>query len=85
MISTRSPESELTLQRARKLADLLDSSFRVPGTPWKFGLDPLLGLIPGVGDAVGAAASFWIFYQARKLGVSKSLQFRMLANIALDG
>ena len=54
-----------TLQRARSLARLLDSSIRVPGTRFRFGIDPLLGLIPGVGDVAGLALAGSILVAAR--------------------
>lgn len=51
----------------------------------RFGLDALIGLIPGIGDAITTAMSLYIVHEARQLGVPSQLVFRMLANIALDG
>src|SRR5712671_5534473 len=44
-------------RRVRVLANLLDSSISIPGTPWKIGFDPIVGLIPGIGDLIGALLS----------------------------
>ena len=49
-----SPQNEARLKRVRLLSRLLDEQFRIPGTTYRVGLDGLLGLIPGVGDAAGA-------------------------------
>jgi hypothetical protein len=71
-------------QRLARLADLLDNAIPIPGTRWRIGLDPLLGLIPGLGDALGAAASAWILIEAARFGVSPAVLFRMLYNILID-
>ncbi|TQV71154.1 DUF4112 domain-containing protein [Exilibacterium tricleocarpae] len=65
------------------LSWLLDSSIPLPGG-YRIGLDGVIGLIPGVGDAIGGGLSAWIFYQAVKLGVPKTVLWRMLANILID-
>src|SRR5262249_25620734 len=65
-------------RRVEWLADLLDNAIRIPGTPWRFGLDPILGLIPGLGDALGAFASAWILIEAARFGVSGPVLLRML-------
>jgi len=66
------------------LADFLDSRFRIPGTNIRFGIDPLIGLLPVAGDAVGAAFSLYIVARLSKLGLSHWTKLRMLLNIALD-
>lgn len=73
-----------TLQRYDALTRLLDEAFRVPGTRWRFGLDPLLGLVPGLGDLIGAAVGAYGVLAARQLGAPLAIQLRMLGNIALD-
>ncbi|MBI1191452.1 MAG: DUF4112 domain-containing protein [Tepidisphaera sp.] len=72
------------LDRARTLARLLDSVYTVPYTPIKLGLDPLIGLIPGVGDAVSAALSLYIVWQAHKLGVRARVLAAMIGLVILD-
>ena len=72
------------LGRARKVADILDRSFRVPGTDLRFGLDPILGLLPVGGDAVAALGSGYILYIAWRNGAPGSMIGRMLANVLLD-
>ena len=72
------------LSRARALTRLLDSAARVPGTSFRFGLDPVLGLIPGLGDVAGAALSGYVVILASRLGAPKSVIVRMLGNVAID-
>lgn len=71
-------------RRARDLARILDSAFRVPGTRFRFGLDPLLGLVPGLGDAVGGGFGLYLLFQAYQAGAPAIVMFRMFANIAAD-
>jgi hypothetical protein len=56
----------------------------VPGTNWRFGLDGIVGLIPGVGDAAGTLVSLYILAEAWRLGVRKRTLARVAGNIALD-
>ena len=72
------------LSRARTVAKLLDSAGRIPGTSIRFGLDPVLGLVPVVGDLAGAALSGYIVLQGVQLGASRAVVLRMLANVAID-
>lgn len=72
------------MERLRSLSRLLDSAFVIPGTRYRFGLDPLIGLVPGLGDAVSAVFSGYIILQASRLGAPKSVVTRMIANVALD-
>jgi len=62
----------------------LDAGIRVPGTNLRFGLDPILGLIPGAGDAAGAVLSGWILVEASRMGASRPTLMRMAGNMALD-
>ena len=72
------------LARARALTRLLDSAARVPGTSFRFGLDPLLGLVPGLGDVAGAALSGYVVLLASRFGAPKSVLVRMLGNVVVD-
>ena len=67
------------------LSHLLDRAFRVPGTRWRFGLDPLIGLVPGLGDVIGSVMGMYSLWIARQIGAPASVQGRMLLNLALDG
>ena len=71
------------VQRLQRLARLWDAAIRVPGGI-TIGLDPLVGLVPGVGDAVGALVSGYIVLEAARLGVPAVTLLRMLLNIAID-
>ncbi|MEP6888225.1 MAG: DUF4112 domain-containing protein [Nitrospirales bacterium] len=70
---------------ARLLAQVLDRSVRVPGTDIRIGLDPIIGLIPGFGDAVASLAGSMILFLAAQLHVPKIVLVRMSVNIALNG
>jgi uncharacterized protein DUF4112 len=74
-----------TIRRVERLARLLDSEFRIPGTRFRFGIDGLIGLAPGIGDAAGLALSSYIVLEAWRLGAPPPILVRMIANLALDG
>jgi hypothetical protein len=81
----RSGSRAQRVARIDALATLLDAAFIVPGTNIRFGLDALIGLVPGIGDAVTSAMSLYIVHEARQLGAPMHLIARMLGNVALDG
>jgi hypothetical protein len=62
----------------------LDAGIRIPGTNLRFGLDPILGLIPGGGDAAGAVLAGWILVEAVRMGASRATVLRIAGNVALD-
>ena len=66
------------------LSHLLDDFLRIPGTNIRFGLDGIIGLIPGIGDVLGAMASWIIILAAWLRGVPKVTLARMLANVAIE-
>jgi hypothetical protein len=68
----------------RRVADLLDSRFRIPGTNIRFGLDPILSLIPGVGDLASPAFAVALLAQAIYQGVPRVIMLRMLINALID-
>ncbi|NHN42728.1 DUF4112 domain-containing protein [Halorubellus sp. JP-L1] len=72
------------LERARKMGDLLDDAFTVPGTSFKVGIDPILGILPGGGDLVAAVGSLYIVLEAARAGVPRSALQKMLALVAVD-
>jgi len=73
------------LERLDFLATLLDSAVLIPGTKIRFGADAIIGLVPGIGDAITTALSAWIVYEAHRLGVPRHLLVRMIGNVAIDG
>ncbi len=72
------------LNRLRLIAKLFDQAFVIPGTRWRFGIDALMGLVPGLGDIAGALVAVYSLRVARKLGAPQAIQAHMLMNIALD-
>lgn len=78
-------EPEATRERLNRLAWLLDNSIPIPGLHFRIGLDALIGLIPGIGDAVGVLLSTYILGEAARLGVPKTVLIRMAFNVAIEG
>lgn len=68
----------------RKFAFYMDEAFTIPGTNFKVGLDALLGLIPGIGDVIGAVMSTWIVIGALRHRVPARVIMRMVLNIMID-
>ena len=66
------------------LAHWMDSAFHIPGIGLRFGLDAIIGLIPGLGDTLTSLASLYILNAGRRYGVPRVTMLRMAANIALD-
>jgi Domain of unknown function (DUF4112) len=71
-------------QELEILARLMDTMFRIPGLGWRFGFDPLLGLVPVIGDIVATLISVYILLAALRYGVSKITIVRMGLNIGID-
>lgn len=72
------------VKRLDALAWMLDSSIPVPGTNLRIGLDPLIGLIPVVGDLIGMAFSAYILIQAARLGIPRVTLMRMGFNVTVE-
>jgi hypothetical protein len=81
IVGTREPAQ---LERLRAMSRLLDSAFTIPGTRYQFGLDALIGLVPGLGDALSAVFSGYLVLQASRLGAPRSVVTRMIGNVAID-
>jgi hypothetical protein len=73
-----------SLRRVRAVATVLDDAVRIPGTNIRFGIDPLVGLVPGLGDLLGGAASAYIILEAARAGAPASVLLRMAANVGID-
>lgn len=78
------PGQAKRLDALRQVAQLLDSAFLVPGTSWRIGLDPILGLVPALGDLISPLFTIGILWQAQELGIPKVVQLRMIFNVAID-
>lgn len=72
------------LKRIRKIATLLDSAIGIPGTKFRIGLDPILGLIPGGGDVIAAGISAYMIYLAARFGLRKEEIGKMIGNVAIE-
>ena len=68
----------------RRFAFLMDEAFVLPGTRIRVGFDAILGMIPGIGDVIGAALSSWIIAGALRHRVPPFVIARMVLNVAID-
>jgi hypothetical protein len=75
---------EQRLAALRRIAELLDSAFVVPGTNYRIGLDPIIGLIPMVGDLASPVFAIALIWHAYDLGIPKVVQLRMIFNAGID-
>ena len=78
------PRQVTSNEHLEHIAALLDDMFRIPGTKIRFGLDALIGWIPGIGDAMAGIASFLIVFAAWRRGVPSITLVRMIANVLLE-
>ena len=72
------------LEALRRLQYLLDNAFRVPGTSFRFGWDPIVGLVPWLGDVLTALFACAVLVQAHHMRVPRVVQLRMLFNVVID-
>ncbi len=73
------------LDRLDLLATAFDTAFLIPGTNIRFGVESLLRLVPGIGDAAASLLSCYLLYEAHRLGVPRLLFARMVGNVLLEG
>ncbi len=78
------PPHEAAKARVEWLADFLDTKYRIPGLGYRFGWDSILGLIPGIGDAVAGLMSIYLIWEARRAGAGPGLILRMIYNMLAD-
>src|SRR5512138_1763127 len=78
------PRPPPALASARLLARLLDDAVPIPGTSFRVGIDPLLGLLPGLGDALSALLGGWLLVLAARLGAPAAVIGRMALGVGLD-
>lgn len=76
--------NEERLASIRKYCKLLESQFKIPGTKFSFGIDPLLNLIPGIGSYSGLVLGFIFILVAHRQGVSGKAKILMFRNILID-
>lgn len=72
------------IERLRRIAWLIDAAGRIPGTRFRFGLNSVIGLAPGAGDALLTLISLYIVWEAERLGLPRRKLTRMLANVAIE-
>ncbi|HEV8523203.1 MAG TPA: DUF4112 domain-containing protein [Terriglobales bacterium] len=80
----RHRQQKLRDEELERLATLLDDLFRIPGTNLRFGLDPLLGLLPGLGDLISGALGLLMVLAAWQRNLPRVTIWRMLVNLAID-
>jgi hypothetical protein len=85
MWKSRGVNDKRGLELLRRWARLFDSQFRIPGTQIRFGIDPILGLVPGLGDLASPALSLFMIWQGARLRVPKVVLMRMVFNAMIDG
>jgi hypothetical protein len=73
-----------TLNRIRKFSRLMDSAIGIPGTKFRIGLDPIIGLVPGAGDLVDTAFSAYLIYLATRFNIPPKTLGKMIYNISLE-
>jgi hypothetical protein len=82
-LKTSSPNRRDAVHRMEIVARILDTAFTIPGTRQRFGVDAIIGLVPGLGDIITTLLSSYIIWEARNLGVSRFAIGRMLFNLGI--
>ncbi len=72
------------VNRLRRLSQLLDNAIPIPGTGYRIGIDPILGLLPGGGDTVAGALGAYIVVEAAQMGLPRKIIWQMVGNIVFD-
>lgn len=78
------PEAQARLAKIESFTKLLDNQFKVPGTEFRFGIDPLLGLVPFAGDIFSLGFQGLLLTSMMKFGISRKVIILMAVNIAID-
>ena len=72
------------MRRLELLTRFLDDAIELPGLRYRIGWDGIIGLVPGIGDAVTAVMSGYVIWEAHRLGVSQMTMLKMLVNVLID-
>jgi len=83
-IPPQDAETQAVLERLRRLSYTLDNAFTVPVINYRVGWDAIIGLVPGIGDAITLLPSGYLIYQAHQLGTPQPLLIRMMVNVGLE-
>ena len=82
--NTSNKSQAASLRRLRRISHLLDNAIPIPGTKYRIGLDPILGLIPGGGDLLGSVFAGYVVFKSAQMGVPQETLLKMAANIVFD-
>ena len=82
--NTPSPSHVASLRRLRRISHLLDNAIPIPGTKYRIGLDPILGLIPGGGDLISSIFAGYVVFKSAQMGVPQETLVKMATNIVFD-
>jgi hypothetical protein len=83
-VGTQRVDRAEQIELLRRVARLLDSAIEIPGTSFRIGLDPILGLVPGIGDLISPLFTVILLWRAREMGIPRVVQLRMIVNVAID-
>lgn len=84
VMAAASPSDEATLRRVRAVSKLLDEAFRIPGTNYRIGIDPILGILPVAGDAIPTALSLYPIVEAYRVDAPTGMLAKMATLVAID-
>lgn len=84
MPKTQESEHRRTLGRLDTFSYYTDSNIRVPFTKFRFGLSPLIGLIPGIGDFAGLILSLYVYREAQKIGADRKVKRKIIRNMLIE-
>lgn len=82
--SSRAERFRSAEARIQRVTHVMDELVPIPGTGQRFGVDPLIGLIPVVGDVVAAVVGGWVIMEAARFGVPRIALVRMVVNFSVD-
>ncbi|CAN5151191.1 hypothetical protein BH10PSE7_BH10PSE7_40660 [soil metagenome] len=77
-------DRERTIRRLRRIARIMDTALRIPGTRIRFGADSVVGLLPGIGDLMTLGVSLYAVCEAYRIGIPRGVLLKMMANVAID-